>query len=303
MSGTVEEYVDKIGRISSEYKQLSRSEVEFNDDGESSPEEIKERKINIYKYIKRKAIKCEDERIAVATLEFTPKMFKYLPKKYKHDKNFFIECVRLLEAPKLFKYADEVIRSDLECSLVALNLDYRLYYFASDKIKSNSEVIELYEWKKEVNSLPKNLPEIDLEKWGPDEDDKYFYENSNILTDKSHDKTNIDETLSQLDVETANNLNFPNVSTIDSTPSSQQIRTTKGLRLTKSSKKLTQSTGLVVGNDTYTEATLDWETNGDIDDTDEDGSINNQQIDDDDPELPPIKKQDKKGLLARLFKK
>lgn len=295
MSGTVEEYVNKIGRISSEYKQLSRSEVEFNDDGESSPEEIKERKISIYKYIKRKAIKCEDERIAVATLEFTPKMFKYLPNKYKHNKNFFIDCVNLLEAPKLFKYADDVIQSDLECCLVVLTLDYRLYDFASDKIKSNPKVVELYEWKKEVHNLPSNLPDIDLDKWGPDNDDKYFYESLNTQSNT----LNIDNTLEQLDKETAKNLDFPNVSTLDENSPSQK---TKGLKITKNSNKITSKV-LVTENETYTEATLDWETNGDIDDTDEDDSIENQKIDDDDPELPPIKKQVKRGFWAKLLKK
>ncbi len=301
MSGTVEEYVDKIGRISSEYKQLSRSEVEFNDDGESSPEEIKERKISIYKYIKRKAIKCEDERIAVATLEFTPKMFKYLPKKFKHDKQFFIECVNTLESPKLFKYADEVIRADLDCCLVALTWDYRLYDFVSNKIKENPEIVELYEWKKEVLNLPNNLPEIDLEKWGPDSDDKYFYNNEKNLSLKDESTNeNMQETLSHLEEEKSN-LDFPDISIISNSKSSQKTRITKSGRVTKSNKKITQSANLVAGNEIYTEATLDWETDGEIDE--DDGSIDNQKIYDDDPELPPIKKKEKKGFIAKLFKK
>lgn len=269
MSETVEEYVAKIGRITSEYKQLSRKEVEFNDDGESSLEEIKERKINIYKYIKKKALKCEDIRIAIAVLEYTPKMFKYLPPQFKHDKQFFLDVMPIIESARILKFADDIIRNDFDCCVEALRIDYTVYPYISDKLQNNPKIIDVYEWGREMSEIPKTLADIDLSQFGPDEDDKYFQSlpiKAKIVLGK---EIPIDEE--------------------DYIPPSKPI----------SQKHKEMKTPLKADNEFNEDATLDWGT--DNFDDDDDLPINEKKASDNDPELPPKKDLKKKGFISKII--
>lgn len=283
----VEEYVDKIGRISSEYKQLSRDKALLDDDGEVSAEEIQERKTNIYKYIKRKAIKCEDKRIAVAVLEFSPKMFKYLPTQFKHDKEFFLKMIEELETPRILKYADEVIQSDLTCCLEAIRMEYRLINYISPELKKNQAILDTYSWARELHKLPKKLPDIDLSKYGPDDDDKYFYDgNTNKNSSPSEEQptpSEENEILESLELDGAT----LTVATIEEKNKEKPNKSSKSIE-----KK-------PIDQDLIDEETIAWD---DDEDDDDDDGISGKNIDDDDEDLPPIKsKKEKKGFFARLW--
>lgn len=286
----IEEYVDKIGRISSEYKQLSRENALLDDDGEISADEIKERKINIYKYIKRKAIKCEDPRIAIAVLEFTPKMFKYLPNRFKQNKEFFLNTLKELENPRMLKYADEVLQSDLDCCLAALRLEYRLINYISADLKSNQDILDTYAWSREIQKLPKNLPQIDLSKCEPDSDDIYFYDNKTPKTQQETKQPSTEEEaqiLEQLELDGA---------TLTIATEKEQV---------KNKKRKQEHEEKPIHNDLIDEETIAWgddDTQYDDDDDEDDGIIHrkeNEEEDEDD--LPQVKNKEKKGFFAKLF--
>lgn len=176
MSTTVEQYVEKISRITTEYKQLVKKEANYSKGEDITLPEISERKLEIYKYIKNKASKCKEKSIAVATLDFTPKMFKYLPVEFKHDKAFFLETLKELNAPKLLKYSDKVIKTDIECCMEAIKRDHRVYYHVHHSLQNDPKILNIYEWRKELSRVSPNISNINLSNHGPDEDDKYFYD-------------------------------------------------------------------------------------------------------------------------------
>lgn len=192
MAGTVEEYVEKISRLTKEYKQLIRKEAKYVGSKDDTLAEIKERKLSIYKYIKGKASKCTDERIAFVTLIFGAKMFKYLPKEYQ-SKEFFLNAVTEINSTRIFKYASSSVTSDRECVITAIKKDPTMFQYASEALKKDAEIISLYQWKSEVASIPKELPKIDLNGWGPDEDDKFFKLTSSSSTGHSEAEQSDDE--------------------------------------------------------------------------------------------------------------